>query len=118
MSTRPLLLGIDVGGTKIAAGLVSGKTVSTVTAQPTDAKTTPSQVLKNIQRVISGFPLNRIQAIGIGFPGQIDTQRGTVVASPNFSQHFRNVAVCSALRKKFHKPVLIDNDANCFSLAA
>jgi glucokinase len=104
------VLGIDIGGTTIKAGLVSssGKIISKLNI-PTG--TGFDNILKNICSVINHFN-KKYNAIGIGIPGVVD--KGVVKYSPNLP--FKNFYIKKILEKKFNKPVFVDNDANCFVL--
>lgn len=117
MAGQKTYLGIDIGGTKIAAGLVSGSSINKYKVVPTQAKQGKKRVLKNLAGLINQYDLKKVTAIGLGIPGQINGKRGVVVSSPNFSKDFHNVALQKYLHSKFRKPIRIDNDASCFTLA-
>jgi len=117
MASSDPILGIDIGGTKIAAGLVSGRRVTHVVELPTEAGKGKKTVLKNIEAAIRAVNPGRAKAIGIGIAGLIDSHRGIIVQSPNFSQDFKNVGLKKHIRQKFGKSAAVNNDANCFTLA-
>ncbi len=118
-------IGIDVGGTKTAMGLVnnSGKLVSKVEFQ-----TENTQSFQHLlDEIIAGFKklkVDKIEKIGVGIAGQIDSKTGIIVHSPNISR-WKNIPVAKTLESKlgfeFKKSkkitVKIANDANCFTLA-
>ena len=103
-------LGIDVGGTKIAAGLVDKALkvhkVKVLTTSQTDL---PLQLFKLIAS-FKGF-----SGIGLGVPGQV-LPDGTVVALPNLKK-FKKSNLKKLLEKRFNVPVHVMNDAQAFTLA-
>lgn len=115
-----MFIGIDLGGTKIAGGLVdrSGRVVFDLNV-PTEAAKGKARVIANLKRVIDTLMKAKkvkIEAIGIGAPGPIDFARGTVVEAPNLPG-WRNVNLRQVIRNEFKLPVFVDNDANCAALA-
>jgi predicted NBD/HSP70 family sugar kinase len=103
-------IGIDLGGTKIAGGLVrNGKIIKRVTV-PTDAHKGKAHILKQLLHVITTLKTKQVHTIGIGIPG---THQGAkVVNCPNVSA-LNGVD----LRKALRMPVHVANDANCFGIA-
>ena len=79
-----MVLGVDVGGTKVAVAAVDGVTVGEATEDPT-ATDTPEALLDGIEAVVRrviakvGVP----EAIGVGVPSQIDYATGIVETSVN-----------------------------------
>lgn len=116
-----MYIGIDLGGTNIAAGLVSdeGKiliqdSVPTGNGRPTE------EIVKDMtdlaKKLVSdyGEDIKNVKAVGIGCPGTIDFEKGEVVYSNNIKlAHYPLAAV---FRKYLDLPVKIDNDANCAAL--
>ena len=111
-----MVLGVDVGGTKVAVAAVDGVTVREATEDPTITDT-PEGLLDGIElavrRVIDkvGLP----DAIGVGVPSQIDYATGTVETSVNIP--LTGVPLREELGRRFGVPVFVDNDANCAALA-
>ena len=111
-----MVLGVDVGGTKVAVAAVDGVTVREATEDPTITDT-PEGLLDGIElavrRVIDkvGLP----DAIGVGVPSQIDYATGTVETSVNIP--LAGVPLREELGTRFGVPVFVDNDANCAALA-
>ena len=111
-----VVIGVDVGGTKVAAGRVVGKRATGVVQHPTDLSGSDA-LMAGIERAIgevaesAGDP----DAIGIGMPSQIDFETGTIVSSVNIP--FEGVALGSELGTRLGVPVYLDNDANCAALA-
>lgn len=110
------ILGVDVGATKTAAGLVvAGKAVKMATAAT--PKTNREDVVSAIIKLISVFDHPQVASIGVGIAGAVDARRGLVHGSPNLPHDFRRVPLGQRLRQRFQKPVAIENDAQCFTLA-
>lgn len=113
-----MIIGVDVGGTKIGAGLVnsSGRVLQKAKL-PSRAKMGREATLANLQLAIKTVWRPGVRGIGVGFAGAIDHRRGVVVESPHFSRSFRSVPVRALLARSFGVPVAVDNDAHCFALA-
>src|SRR3954454_20629894 len=108
--------GVDVGGTKVAAGLVDGAAVADESEQPTDLSG-PDALLDEIATAVDSLIERHGQpaGIGVGLPSQIDFDAGVVVSSVNIP--LEGVPVREQLEHRFGVPVVIDNDANCAALA-
>ena len=113
---RPAVIGVDVGGTKVAAARIAGTEVLDPVVHPTDLSGSDA-LMAGIEQAInevaeaSGSP----DAIGIGMPSQIDFATGTIVSSVNIP--FEGVALGEELGTRLGVPVYLDNDANCAALA-
>jgi len=112
-----MYVGIDLGGTNIAAGLVTddGKIVSkgsTPTLLPRDYTEIVKDMAVLTKKLIADAGLTEadIKGIGIGCPGSIDSKAGAVAFSNNLKMHHAPVA--QELKKYFNLPVSILNDAD------
>lgn len=109
-------IGIDIGGTKVAAGVVTddGQIVRRLT-QPTPSHS-PEAVEDAIVSVVStlsiGFP---ISAVGIGAAGWVDSEQAVVRFSPHLA--WRNEPLKARLNQRISVPVIVDNDANAAAWA-
>jgi glucokinase len=111
-----VVLGVDVGGTKIAAAAVEGVTATYAVEHPTVLVSTDALLdglEHGVRQVIhaAGQP----EAIGVGVPSQIDYETGTVESSVNIP--LMGVPLREELGRRFGVPVFVDNDANCAALA-
>jgi glucokinase len=112
----PLVFGIDVGGTKLAAVAMEGGEVRAKVEHPTD-RTSPEAVLGGIHSAVeelaesTGAPA----ALGVGVPSQVRFATGEVVASVNIP--LAGVPLSEDLASRFGVPAFVDNDANCAALA-
>ena len=114
-------LGVDIGGTKVAVGVVDdyGKILSQ-TRTPMAANGTAEAgfdaVDKAIRSVIATDAGNAIQGIGICAPGPLDPRTGVVLNPPNVPC-WRNFPLAERVRALYRIPVKVDNDANAAALA-
>jgi glucokinase len=111
-----VVLGVDVGGTKVAVAAVDGVTVGEAAEEPTNTTATEA-LLDGIEEVVKRV-IDRVgqpEAIGVGVPSQIDYSTGTVVTSVNIP--LAGVPLREELGQRFGAPVFVDNDANCAALA-
>jgi glucokinase len=112
----PNVIGVDVGGTKVAAARIAGATCHCHVEQPTHLESSDGlidQIESVIREVIEseGEPA----ALGVGLPSQIDFATGTVVASVNIP--LEGVPLGQKLEERLGVHVSVDNDANCAALA-
>jgi glucokinase len=111
-----VVLGVDVGGTKVAVAAVKGVTATHTVEHPTVTVSTDA-LLDGLEHAVrdvirlAGEP----EAIGIGVPSQIDYDTGTVESSVNIP--LKGVPLREELGRRFGVPVFVDNDANCAALA-
>jgi glucokinase len=115
-----MIIGIDLGGTKIAGVLAtpSGKVLMDVNI-PTESKKGKKAVLNNIRKAIHLLVQSKkvkINAIGIGAPGPILYDKGIVIEAPNLPG-WRKVHLKEIFEREYKVPVFVDNDANCAALA-
>jgi glucokinase len=110
-------LGVDVGGTKIAAAVVDGREVVARVEQPTaldSSEAVVAGIVAAAQEVISQSGAQPV-ALGVGVPSQIDFASGRVLASVNIP--LAGVELGHDLQGRLGMPVFVDNDANCAALA-
>jgi glucokinase len=120
-----LIIGVDIGGTKVAAGLVDGdgKILSQV-RQPMVARGEPEAALKAVTSAIDSLSsqmqdsgaANEFQGIGLCAPGPLDPQAGVVINPPNLPC-WRNFPLAAKVADIYGIPVKLDNDANAAALA-
>ena len=111
-------IGIDIGGTKIAIGVVdeNGKILSNIQF-PTEVELGPENALKQIISYVSEMreKHQEIAGIGIGCPGPIDTTKGIVVNPPNLKT-WHGYPVVQEIESAFQMPVRLLNDADAAAL--
>ncbi|HEX7319399.1 MAG TPA: ROK family protein [bacterium] len=108
-----MILGLDIGGTNIKAGVVNAGKIVRRYRFPTRAHQRQAAV-EQIKRVVDRFA-GRISAVGIGCAGIIDSEKGIVRYSPNFAG-WENVELGPILARDFNKPVRVINDVNAIML--
>ncbi|GAA2621757.1 ROK family protein [Streptomyces axinellae] len=115
---RPLI-GVDVGGTKIAAGLVAPDgTLLTSLVRPTPAALGPAAVLDAVAAAIGELPGHQdARALGIGTGGVIDRGSGVVLSANELLPGWAGTRLAEELSARLGLPVAADNDANVFALA-
>lgn len=114
--SAPTVLGVDVGGTKVAAAAIEDAAALHAVEHPTDLADGEA-LLAGIETAIATVAgrAGRPDAVGIGVPSQIDFATGTVLSSVNIP--LAGVALRSELGRRLGVPVFVDNDANCAALA-
>jgi len=115
--SSPPTIGIDIGGTKIAAAVVDSdgnviarRQVPTESDEPTAIT---SATLKVAREMKAAAPASA--AAGVGAAGLVDVARGVILGAPNLA--YRNVPVRDTLSERLGLPVVVDNDANVAALA-
>jgi glucokinase len=115
-----VVIGVDIGGTKIAAGLVDTKgQILTQLRHPMVANSTAEAALQAVIAAIDSLRAstsNPISAIGLCAPGPLDPEAGVVVNPPNLPC-WRNFPLTAKIADIYNLPVKLDNDANAAALA-
>jgi len=115
MSPR-LAVGIDIGGTKVAGGVVDidGKVIHRARRDTPHRSKSPSVVEGTIVEVVAELMqlagAEAVAAVGIGAAGFVAADRATVVFAPHLS--WRHEPLREALQKRVAVPIYVDNDAN------
>ena len=116
-----MYLGIDLGGTNIAAGLVDDNfNILYKDSIPTRAERTDREIVKDMtllcKKVIAdyGITQNDVEWIGIGSPGTCDPVNGVLIYTNNIP--FKNTPMREWIQDEIDLPVYINNDANCAAL--
>ncbi|HEV7148859.1 MAG TPA: ROK family glucokinase [Pedococcus sp.] len=114
--TGALAIGIDIGGTKVAGGLVDvdGKVLARARRDTPHRSKSPGVVEDTIVEVVSELLLGSagrdIVAVGIGAAGFVAADRATVVFAPHLS--WRDEPLEKNLQRRIPLPIAVDNDAN------
>jgi glucokinase len=114
---RDLFVGIDLGGTNMTAGVVDAQGALLGKAKrKTKAKLGRDQVIGRIVGCVdracaeAGVSRERIVGVGIGAPGPVDVERGTVIKSGNLG--WSDEPLRDLLSSALGVPVVLDNDVN------
>lgn len=116
-STEPLSIGIDVGGTKIASGVLRGDELHGAHVIPTPDtgwESVLDAVAGEIRRLQEQHPDARL--IGVGLPGPLNADRTRVKFAPNI-YGFTDVPMVDGLRDRLGQRVVLENDAKAAALA-
>jgi glucokinase len=112
-----MVLGVDIGGTKIATGLVNERAeVSCARSVPTLANEGFGISIQQVWRAIERGLTPEVEAVGICAPGPLNPKTGVVLNPPNLPG-WRNVPLQVMAREKFKLPVRFDHDCNAAGLA-
>ncbi len=111
------VIGVDLGGTKIYSAVVTqtGEIIAG-SRKKTKSERGFKEVVKRIKKTIdlaleeAGLTSDDVVAVGIGSPGPLDLQKGTIIDTPNLK--WRNAPLRSELQQLTGKPVALDNDGN------
>ena len=115
MRWDPLTVGVDIGGTKVLAGVVNGDgQVLGVEQRPTvghDVRAVEDTIVELVTLFARRYD---VAAVGIGAAGFVDATRSVVMFSPHLN--WRREPLRDALTNRLHLPVVVDNDANAAAL--
>ncbi|WP_406715924.1 ROK family glucokinase [Trueperella pyogenes] len=104
------IIGVDVGGTKIAAGRVDELgNILKMARKPTDTRTADA-VVETILDVIAELGTDGVEAVGIGAAGFINADRSTVTFAPNLN--WRNQPLGQRVAEATGLHAVVENDAN------
>lgn len=117
----PPVLGVDIGGTKVAVGIVGGdgkilKQGRTPMLANGTAEEGFNAVVAAIESMLSVVETDSVQSIGICAPGPLDPKSGIVLNPPNLPC-WRDFPLADKVLARFGIPVKVDNDANAAALA-
>lgn len=110
-----LAIGLDVGGTKIAAGVVDGQGRIERRVERRTPTESQDELLATLDEIVEQLLVEGVAAIGFGMPSTIDQRAGRVVSSvhvPLGDFDFRD-----RMAERFSLPVALDNDANAAAIA-
>ncbi|MEW1953291.1 ROK family glucokinase [Terrabacter sp. NPDC080008] len=119
--SRRLAIGIDIGGTKVAGGVVdeSGTILHRTRRDTPHRSTSPSVVedtiVESVQELLHRVEPSDVVAVGIGAAGFVAEDRATVVFAPHLS--WRKEPLRAALSQRIDLPITVDNDANAAAWA-
>ena len=113
--TEPLVIGVDVGGTKLLGGLITRDgAVANRREVPTPTASEES-LLAGLDELVGSLLDDEVQALGFGLPSTIDQRTGQAVQSVNIP--LAGVPFRDRFATRFSRPVGIDNDANAAAIA-
>ncbi len=106
-----LTIGVDIGGTKVAAGVVDAEgRILARTRRPTPSAS-PADVEDVVAACVAELSEDRsVVAVGIGAAGFIDAERSRVLVAPNLA--WKDEPLREAVEKRTGLPCVVENDAN------
>lgn len=113
---KKLVIGVDLGGTNIKAGLVdsSGSVLERLSI-PSEANLGGERIVENIctaaRNVAENAGWDSIETVGIGSPGPLDYRTGVIFNSPNLPG-LEGVSLSDEVGKRLEVQVFVENDAN------
>ena len=106
-----LTVGVDVGGTKIAAGLVDEKGRVLARERTESPATDPPEIVRTIGELVRSLAgTETVEAVGVSAAGFVDKARAMVVFAPNLA--WRDEPLKRFLEEELDLPVVVENDAN------
>ncbi|GAA4996066.1 ROK family glucokinase [Kitasatospora paranensis] len=111
-----LTIGVDVGGTKIAAGVVdeTGEILArTRVPTPADPQWAVDAIAQAVRELKEQYP--DVAAVGVGAPGFVDRDRSTVIFAPNIA--WENEPLKQRVEELTGLTTVVENDANCAAWA-
>jgi glucokinase len=109
------IVGIDLGGTNVRAGRVSGVAIEALAARQISAQAAEEQVLKEIFESVDRVCDDSVVGIGCGVPSLVDVDRGIVFSAENIPS-WREVPLKDKLEERYGVDAFINNDANAFAV--
>jgi len=110
-----MVIGIDLGGTNVRAGLIAGGVITSVNQALLIEKESVQNTISQLIAVISPLFTSGVTGIGIGVPSVVDIERGIVYDVVNIPS-WKKVELKKILESEFKVPVRVNNDVNCFAL--
>jgi glucokinase len=108
------VIGVDLGGTKIAAAALTDSDLSESTLQPTELSGQDA-LIDQLAEIIDNLRSDRLDAVGVGVPSIVEFETGRVVSSANVP--LTDVPLREVLGERVGVPVFVDNDATVAALA-
>jgi glucokinase len=106
------VIGVDVGGTKVATASLEDGVLGDIRTRPTE-KESPDALVDQLVEAIEEY--GEADAVGLGIPSVIDASRGMAMSSVNIP--LQHVPLRDILGKRLDIPVHVDNDASVAALA-
>jgi glucokinase len=121
-TTKDYVVGVDLGGTKILAGVFRSSLECIATAKlSTKPQRGVDKVIERIARCVqdavdeADLTLKNVSGIGIGAPGAVNFDDGTVIFAPNM-EGWKDIPLKKELEKALGIPVFVENDCNIGAL--
>jgi glucokinase len=113
--TRKVIIGVDLGGTRVSIGKVKENRIVKHISSDISAQGSEKQILDEIIQPLEEIFDPDVAGIGVGVPSVVDVEKGIVYEVQNIAS-WKKVPLKEILENHFHKPVYVNNDANCFAV--
>jgi glucokinase len=113
MKTKKII-GVDFGATNIRGGIVFDSKLSSLQSIAINRSGSIDDVLKDLFYITDQLFEKDITAIGIGVPSVVDIDNG-IVYDVQYIPSWKEVHLKKIMEDRYQVPVIINNDANCFS---
>lgn len=110
---HPMLIGVDLGGTNVRAGLVQNGKILSLHKRPISSHAAQGVVLEEIFATIAAVFRPGVRGIGICAPSPV--KNGVIYSVANIPS-WRKVPLKKLLERRFNVPAFANNDAKCFAL--
>ncbi len=110
-----MIIGVDLGGTNIRAGIESNGNIYNPRKEPFKTQQSLQETLVQLTGFIRPYIEANVKGIGIGVPSVVDVEKGIVFNAANIPSWDR-VPLKDILEDEFEIPVSVNNDVNCFIL--
>ena len=108
------VIGVDLGGTNVRAGVVEGGRLTDVRSAAVRSQGSERDVLEDIFSAIDAVMRKDVAGLGAGVPSVIDLKAGIVYDVQNI-RSWKKVPLKALLEERYHLPAYVNNDANCFA---
>ncbi|MEN6561898.1 MAG: ROK family protein [Acidobacteriota bacterium] len=110
----PAVVGIDLGGTNVRAGLVVDGRLADVRSVPVRGQGSEEEVLEDLFGAVDAVMRPGTAGLGAGVPSIVDLKTGTVYDVQNIPS-WKKVPLRARLEERYGLPACVNNDANCFA---
>src|SRR5437016_2377647 len=115
--SSPAVLAFDLGGTRLKAGLVRGAEVSSLISITLENDSNGESVVKHLLEVGQQLlALDKIQAIGIGVRGIVDSPNGIILDVKGPLSNLIGYPLARTIAQKLGSPTVMENDARMYAL--
>ena len=109
------VIGVDLGGTKILAGVVDGAGKVHETIERPTVTTSQAALLDELEQAVRALPQDGVAAVGFGIPSRIDQHTGIALGAVNIP--LRDVRFADEMGRRLGLPIGVENDASCAAYA-
>lgn len=109
------VIGVDLGGTKILAGLIDADGHVHETLERPTVTTSQTALLDELADIVRALPQDDVGAVGFGIPSRIDQRNGIVLSAVNIP--LRDTPFRAEMERRLDLPISMENDASSAAYA-